>query len=251
MISEFPLFLFTTLAGAAAGAYVARAIAPLPEDRKRPWLFALVSLVLLAISGIALLLHLGHPERVLGAFANPGAGITQEGVTTVLFGITVVLDLAFCLFGKQKDAPRWLVVVTAALGVVMTVTMGFAYYEFIGTPAWSNPVTVPFFVIGDLAMGAGLFLLFEVEALKTKSFGVYNLVAQVAAAVCVLAVGVHFANVGYSALPFAVGTVLAVLAAVFGVLGRKGKASCAYLVFACASVGMIVARYAFYTGCII
>ena len=43
MISEFPLFLFTTLAGLAAGAYAVRAVFPVGEDAKKAWLFPLVS----------------------------------------------------------------------------------------------------------------------------------------------------------------------------------------------------------------
>lgn len=250
MISEFPLFLYTTLAGIAAGAYVARAIAPLQQGRKMPWLFALVALVLLVIGGVALLGHLGHPLRVLNAFSNPSAGITQEGITTVLFGIAVVVDFAMCF--AKKESPRWLVAVTAVLGVAMTVTMGLAYCALIGTPAWANAATVPFFVVGDLAMGAGSYLLFRSDVLADKAFGAYNVAVQALAAASVAAVCAHFAGLGYSAVPFVVGIAGAVLAAVLGIVGRKGgNPAFAYLTCACAIVGIAVARYAFYAASII
>ncbi|MBQ9003345.1 MAG: dimethyl sulfoxide reductase anchor subunit [Eggerthellaceae bacterium] len=250
MISEFPLFVFTTLGGIAAGAYVARAIAPLRAGRKAPWLLALVALVMLGIGGVALLLHLGHPERVLNAFSNPGAGITQEGVTTVLFGLAVVADLVMC--ATKKDSPRWLVAVAAVLGAAMTVTMGLAYFALVGTPAWANAATVPFFVVGDLAMGAGFYLLFRADALADKTFSVYNVAAQALAAVSVGAVCAHFAGLGYSVAPFVVGIVGAALAAVLGIAGRKGgNIAFAYLACACALVGIAVARYAFYAASVI
>ena len=250
MISEFPLFLYTTLAGIAAGGYVARAIVPLPGGRKSPWLFALVCLVLLAVSGFALLGHLGHPERVLSAFNNFGAGIAQEGLTTVLFGIAVVADLAFCF--AKKDAPRWLVVVAAVLGVCMTVTMGLAYYAFVGTLAWANVATAPFFVVGDLAMGAGFYLAFNSGAVTDKALSAYGIAVQALGAVCAVAVGAHFAGLGYSIAPFAIGAVLLACACVLAVVARKGdKPWAAWAICALAIAGMAVARYAFYMGSII
>ena len=78
MISEFSLFLFTLLGGTAAGAYVFSWAFPAGKGKKR-WLLPLVSLVLLAIGGVALLLHLGHPERMFYAFTNLSAGITRAG----------------------------------------------------------------------------------------------------------------------------------------------------------------------------
>ena len=250
MISEFPLFLYTTLAGMAAGAYVARAIVPLPGGRKRPWLFALVCLVLLAVSGFALLGHLGHPERVLSAFSNFGAGIAQEGLTTILFGIAVVADLAFCV--AKKDAPRWLVVVAAVLGVCMTVTMGLAYYAFVGTFAWAHGATVPLFIVGDLGLGAGFYLAFNAGAVSDKAFAAYDIAVQALAAVCVTVVGAHFAGLGYGIAPFAVGAVCLAAACVVAVLARKGdKPWAAWAICALAIVGVAVARYAFYMGSII
>ena len=39
MISEFPLFVFTTFGGLAVGAYVFAALFPVgKEDERRPWL---------------------------------------------------------------------------------------------------------------------------------------------------------------------------------------------------------------------
>lgn len=58
MISEFPLFLFTTLAGLAAGAYAVSAVLPVGKDAKKAWLFPLVCGILLAVGLVLSLIHI-------------------------------------------------------------------------------------------------------------------------------------------------------------------------------------------------
>lgn len=250
MISEFPLFIFTTLGGIAAGAYVARAIEPLKVGRTAPWAFPLLALVLLAISGFALLGHLGQPLRVLNAFSNPAAGITQEGIVAVLFGVTVVADFALCL--KRGDSPRWLVTMAAALGVVLAAVMGLAYASLPGTPAWAGIATVPFFILGDLALGAGCYILFRRDALSVKAYCVYSMVVSALAAACACALGAHFATLGYEIAPFVFCAIAMFAGALFAALaGKSGSKAFVYTVPACILVGIVVARYAFYTGSLI
>lgn len=250
MISEFPLFVFTTLGGIAAGAYVARAIEPLKVGRTASWAFPLFALALLAVSGFALLGHLGQPLRVLNAFSNPAAGITQEGIVTVLFGVAVVADFALCL--KRGDSPRWLVTVAAALGVVLAAVMGLAYASLPGTPAWAGIATVPFFILGDLALGAGCYILFRRDAFSVKAYSVYFMVISVSAAACACALGAHFAALGYEIAPFVFCAIAVVVGAVLAAFaGKNGNKAFAYAAFACVVVGVVVVRYAFYTGSII
>ena len=70
MITEFALFVFTTLGGLAAGLYILAALFPV-EGKRNNLIITIVPLVMLAIGGVALLGHLGHPERMFNAFANP------------------------------------------------------------------------------------------------------------------------------------------------------------------------------------
>lgn len=69
-------------------------------------LITAISLALLAISGVVLLLHLRHPERMFNAFRNLGAGVAQEGVCVALFGIVLLAN--FILTWKKDGALRWL-----------------------------------------------------------------------------------------------------------------------------------------------
>ena len=77
--------------------------------------------------------------------------------------------------------------------------------------------------------------------------------AQALAAVCVIAVGAHFAGLGYDIMPFADGAVCLVAACVLTAIGSKGggKAWMAWAILACAVVGVIAARYAFYAASVI
>ena len=73
MISEFPLFAFTTLAGLSGGAYVAAAVFGGADagEKKRAWLLPLVCLVLLGLGLLGCLGHLGRPLMFMNALANP------------------------------------------------------------------------------------------------------------------------------------------------------------------------------------
>lgn len=250
MISEFSLFVFTTLAGAAAGGYAVRAAFPLDARCPRPWLFAVVCLVLLAVSGVALLMHLGHPERVLLAFGNLGAGIAQEGVATLLFGVAVVADLVFC--AVHGGSPRWLDVVAGVLGLVLACVMGLAYTANVGTPAWTGVGTVPLFVLGDVLMGAGLCAVFDRVALAGKALRVCTAVVAVLACASMVVVAVHFAGLGFSAVPFAVSAAVVLAAGALALAGaRGGKAWTSGALCACAVVGVAVARWAFYAAAVL
>lgn len=254
MISEFPLFIYTTLAGIVAGGYVARAIKPLPTEQKPPWLFSLVSLVLAAVGCLVLFAHLGRPERFFNAFSNFQAGIAQEGVATVVFYSAIVADLVWCIV--KKGSSRRLVIATAVLGVILAVATGFAYLECLGAPAWTSIATVPFFVVGDLGMGAGFYLLFNRNALAEKNFKMYSIVVQILTALSIVALAIRFASVGVSILPLVAGIIVGpVLFCVLDLVGKKSEKEqyewMPLALCACAIVGVVIARYGFYLGYVI
>lgn len=252
MISEFPLFVFTTLGGIAAGAYVLAAIFPAAEKRKRPWLLPLICLVLLGVGGLMLLGHLGHPERMLNALANPSAGIAQEAYAMIAFGIVVLVDAVLCF--AKGSCSRWLRIVGAVCAILMTIAMGMAYFTVSGIEAWASWETLPLFVVGDLAMGAAFLALLETERYGKAGFAATFAALGVLTAVSFALVGAHFAGVGCEAAPFVVGAVLALVGTAFGLLAWKGKLpakTAAALAFAFMLVGVAVARYAFYAASIL
>lgn len=248
MISEFPLFVFTTFAGLAAGAYAASAAFPDKSEAKRPWLFPLAMLVLLAIGLLGCLGHLHHPERFMNALWNPLAGITQEAYLSILFGIVLVADLIVC---AVKGAPsRPLRVVGAVFGVLLTCVMGYAYSTTLGVAAWSTPVSIPLFVLGDLAMGAALWAALAPAACEGKPFR-YAAIAVEALFACTLAaLAAHFGGLGLGVVPFVAAIVLAPVAHLALLLAAKPaeRPWAAWAAFACVLVGVVIARYAFYAA---
>ncbi len=254
MISEFPLFAFTTLGGLAAGAYAVGACFPkAAEGAKRPWLFPLACLVLLGVGLLGVLGHLGRPERFLLALANPSAMIAEEAYWSIVFGLLMLIDLALLLRKGASSRAVRLLGALAALGLMCV--MGWAYFTSYGNPVWAAWPTLPLFVVGDLAMGAALYGLFARGAYRASAF-VATLVALAALFAADLAlVAAHFAAFGHDTLPFAFalvaapvgGTVLALLTWKGVLPERLGPA----LVFACLLVGTAVARYAFYAASIL
>jgi len=248
MISEFPLFVFTTFAGLAAGAYVMAAAFPKEGEEKRAWLFPLAMIVLLGIGLLGCLGHLHHPERFMYALWNPMAGITQEAYLSILFGLVLAIDVVVC--AVKGAAPRALRIVGAVFGFLLTCVMGYAYSTILGVDAWYTPVTIPLFVVGDLAMGAALWAALKQGAYEAKPFLYTTVAVEVLFACTLAAVAMHFGGLGLNVAPFVVALVLAPVAHIaLAYLAKSGdKAWVAPVACACVIVGTAVARYAFYAA---
>ncbi len=249
MISEFPLFVFTTLAGLSAGAYIANAAFPLDKERSMPWAFPLVCLVLLGLGLLGCLSHLMRPTMFLNALANPGAGIAQEAYFSIAYGVLLLVDLI--VVAVKKESLRALQIIGALAAFAMTVAMGFAYTGYLAIPAWSTPAIVPLFALGDLAMGFALWALFSEGAYTRATFWLATVFVEVLAAVAFALAAIHFVSVGLSPAPFVVAIVIApVFVIVLAAMARTREGIILpAAAFACAFVGVCVARWAFYAAC--
>ena len=252
-----PLLVFTTFAGLAAGACAVDALcgngragsgAAAPA---RPWLFPLVCLVLLGLGLCGTLLHLGQPLRFVNGMANPGSMIAQEAYWSIAFGAVIVVDLAVA---KAKGAAvrpiRW---AGGLVAVGLMVVTGLAYYQSLGLPAWSGAATVPLFLVGDLALGAGLCALLDRSALAGGVLAAANVAAGVAFAAVLGAFGLHLARIGLDAtgLLVAAGIVGPLAASAVAAATRAGKLPAqagGVAVCALAIVGVVLARYAFFAA---
>ena len=249
MISEIPLFLFTTLAGLAAGAYAVSAVLPVGKDAKKAWLFPLVCGILLAVGLVGLPLHLGRPERMLIALTQPGAMIAQEAYWSMGLGVILVIDL---VVSKVKgSAPRALHIVGAVAALGLTFVMANAYFMSVGILAWASWQTFPLFILGNLAMGAALLVLFEAKLAEDGTYLTASAVLGVLAVVAIALEAVHFAGVGADMVLLVIGAVAVAAAAVLQFMAKSGKLSPKTAVlsaFACAFVGVALARYGFYAA---
>lgn len=260
MISEFPLFCFTTLAGLAAGAYAVNAFFPAGKDSKRAWLFPLACMVLLGVGLIGLPLHLGRPERMFIALTHPSAMIAQEAYWSMAFGIVLLADTI--LLKVKGSTPRALRIAGAIFGVVLTAVMGNAYFVSLAIPAWSSFATFPFFILGDIAMGVTMVALFDYLVAKdcedrlgkSSNFLLAEAVSALVAALAIAVESFQFSGAGLSVVPFVVAAVVALAAAGIAFAARMGKVSdqiSAWGCFAALFVAVAIARYAFYAACVL
>ncbi|WP_101721245.1 DmsC/YnfH family molybdoenzyme membrane anchor subunit [Eggerthella timonensis] len=258
MLAEMlPLLVFTTFAGLAAGAYAIDALCgngrtgSCAAESARPWLFPLVCLALLGLGLCGTLLHLGQPLRFVNGMANPGSMIAQEAYWSIAFGLVIVADLALAkVKGASVRPVRW---VGGLVAVGLMVVTGLAYYQSLGLPAWSGAATVPLFLVGDLALGAGLCALLDRSALANGILAAANVAAGVAFAAVLCAFGLYVARVGHDAtgLLVAAGIVGPLAASAAAVATRAGKLPAqagAVAVCVLATAGVVIARYAFFAA---
>lgn len=253
MISEFPLFVFTTLAGLSAGAYVVAAFLPMDSLRggKRPWMLPLVAILLLGIGLLGVLGHLGRPLHFLNALANPTSMISEEAYWSISFGILLLIDLGCAWF--KRPCPS-IVCILAGVGAAgLIAVMSTAYFTSYGNPAWAAWPTIGLYIFGDLAMGAALCTLFANEERGHRLVLVASVLSALAA-ISFVAVGVHFNANGLGIAPFIVAAVLAIVAAILQLvvymrkMPRKVGLGTAFVLII---VAVAVARYAFYAASIL
>ena len=246
MITEFALFVFTTLGGLACGLYILAALFPV-EGKRNNLIISIVPLVLLGIGGIALLMHLGHPERMFNAFANPEAGITQEGICTTLFGVVLLVDLI--LTWTKGEAPRALRYVGAVFAALLTLAMGFLYYNYQSMPMWHALPTVPLFVVGDLALGALFIAALDEAAAGKKALVTTGAALAVLLAVTLAGNAMVFQGCGLSPVPFVIAAIVAAAVAVYLFTSwEKASSGMRCTLFIVLLVAIAVARYAFYAA---
>ena len=148
---QWPLILFTTLVAWSAGTFGAQAVLALKGEGREIQVPAVVaSVVLLALSGIAVFFHLQHWERIFNGFGHITSGITQELIAIVVF--VVVAVVYFAMLRKSEDGgtvPKWLAVVAIAISAVLALVCAHSYM-MAARPAWDT-VVWPLVELGEAA----------------------------------------------------------------------------------------------------
>lgn len=134
---QWPLILFTVFVAWSAGLFGAQCIAGLKGEASKAQVVAtIVSAVLLAIGGIAVLFHLRHGERIFNGFGNPTSGITQELIAIV--AILALMVVFFIQARKNEGKPaKWLAIAGIVVAVVLVVVMAHSYL-MASRPAWDS-----------------------------------------------------------------------------------------------------------------
>lgn len=86
------------------------------------------ALALFMTGGACAVLHLGRPELIFGALANPSTGIFREFVTTGLAGCVLAAYLAALLRGSEAGTTLMLARAGAVLALVTAAAVGSAFY---------------------------------------------------------------------------------------------------------------------------
>ncbi len=203
---QWPLILFTTLVAWSAGTFGAQAVLALKGEGKEIQLPALItSVVLLAVSGIAVFFHLQHWERIFNGFGHITSGITQELIAIVVF--VVVAVVYFAMLRKSDDGgtvPAWLAVVAIVISAVLALVCAHSYM-MAARPAWDTVV----WLLVELGEAAALgtltvMVLLALKGGESKLGGLAAVAGSVASAVLSVALVAvwqasagSFANVGY------------------------------------------------------
>lgn len=250
MISEFPLFIFTMFSGASAGLYGASVVFR-DNDRlkKRPWLLQLVCLILLGIGLLGSLVHLGQPTRFLNALAHASAPIALEAYCSMAFGVLVLVDMLMVQIKKKQVIV--LQAIAAIAGLALTVITGYAYFECFGIPAWASFATLPFFLLGDIALGLSLLSSLSNTLIEKKQFTYSTIIANVLYLVDLIGMGVHFAacgeNLAWICVSALAGPILCSILALIGQRKKMKNGTCALAIAILMVISVAIVRYSFYS----
>lgn len=185
---QWPLVLFTVVAGAGFGVLATCGVAYLAqkqsaETRK----FALIAaLVLLGVGGLMSVFHLAHPERFMGAIANllSFSGIALELIGLAFGGLATILFLVFSVT-ENTVGQKVVAVCSIVIGVVASFLQGYAYFEVAAQAGWHSIALALGYLFTSLAVGALVYA--AVAAVKKEDEAAQRLVGKVALVLAVLA----------------------------------------------------------------
>lgn len=256
ILHVLPLILFTTLGGAAAGLYVVYVVGPAGLAKEGPqgkmlWLLPAVCFVLLAAGLLFTLLHLGQPLRFMNGLHNPNSMISQESYWAMSFATLLLIDCILSFVKKIEVRPlRWMGAIAASGLMVVT---SLAYYKSLGVAAWHTEATIPFFIVGDLAMGCALCLMFVKEEASARGLAITLIALGAAWLVSIVAYGIALESVGITGIEMLVaGSVIEPLAsacvAAAMLRGSLDTKHVSVIGVVLAVVGLVVCRYAFFVA---
>lgn len=142
------LVFFTILSQAGAGMVFMQAFRK-TENSRCLW----ISLLFLVLGALASLGHLGDPWLSWRTIANIGASwLSREIAMCLIFGASIIA----CIVLKQ----RWMMWLSAALGLVFIYVMAMVY--IIPTePAWNSSLTFFYFLLAAIMLGGSMTMVMD------------------------------------------------------------------------------------------
>lgn len=187
---QWPLILFTTILAWSAGLFGTQAVYVLRGEGTKSQMTALItSVVLLAVSGISVFMHLQHWERIFNGFGHITSGITQEFIAIIAIGIVMVLYFVF--LRRNDEVPKWLAWLALAVSVILVCVCGHSYM-MPSRPAWDSVLQVASLLGAACALGpATMAVICDIKQESAEYNGKINVIGQIIGAVItVIYVGV-------------------------------------------------------------
>jgi sulfite dehydrogenase (quinone) subunit SoeC len=163
MRPAFSVIFFTTLTGAGYGtliwASVSAALGFIPPDRQLGLLCLGLAVSLVTAGLLSSTLHLGRPERAWRAFSQwRTSWLSREGVASVATYLpTGVLALGWIWFKRTDGVFAAAGFCAAACACLTVCATGMIYASLKPIAQWSNPFTMPGYLIYALMTGSVCF----------------------------------------------------------------------------------------------
>lgn len=235
---QWPLAIFTLLTGAGGWLFAFVAADEVRGGSRRDgFVPGLVALVLVIVGGLASVLHLSHPDRIMNALSHPASGIFVEAA---LCGCLVACIAIYLICSKRgvRGGAKTFAVLGAAFGILISFMAGHSYL-MAAREAW-NTLLLPAAYLGtSVPMGAALYWLLTCsDDESSPSFAALATAVGGALAGATLAMygAVVGAFGGETLVYLAASLCCSIVVVVIGVLGR-GKVGRLY---ACVAVAAAV-----------
>lgn len=202
---QWPLIIFTTLTAWSAGLFATQAwFAFKGEARKSQLASLVVSVVLLAISGIAVFTHLQHWERIFNGFGHLTSGITQELIAIVLLIVVAFVFFVYLRRSEDGTVPKVVAVLAMAISVILVVVMAHSYM-MAARPVWDTPLWILYVLGNACVLGPATFAVImavrgDEADFMSKTVVAGSLVNAVTSIIYVIAMqfaGSSYVSVGY------------------------------------------------------
>lgn len=236
---QWPLAVFTLLTGAGGWLFAFVAVDEVRGGSERSgFVPGAVALGLVVAGGLASVLHLSHPDRIMNALSHPTSGVFVEAVLCGCLVACIAIYL-ICVKRGVRGGAKAFAVLGALFGILISFMAGHSYL-MVAREAW-NTLLLPMAYLGTaVPMGAALYWALACSSKDdAPSFAAMATAVGGAVAVVTLAAyGVAVGAFGGETLVYlAASLCCSIVIIVMGALGR-GKPGRLY---ACVAVAAAVA----------
>ena len=251
MVIEWPLLLFTVIAGAGAGML---AFAGLSEffgaSKKARFITCILAIVFFVVGGCLSLLHLGNPSNFMSAATNIFS-FSPISLELIFLGLGVIVAIIYMvLVNREGTASKVLAICAIVVGALFCYFSGHGYEMIHVRAAWATPALTFSYALSALTFGGFLFLILQAvlkdEAAAIKKVALFVLIVAVLQTIIYVIYGATI-DLGDNATLFWVGSVVvggivAVVAGLIAFLKSNTAAGMACIGFVAALVGGIAVR---------